>query len=218
MYKNLKTLFLTLLLPMSILAQNKPFSDELKQFHEKESKMMPPANGIVFVGSSSLRMWTDLEDTFKNYNAINRGFGGSELIHANDYINELVLIHKPRQVVIYSGENDVAAGASADETYKRFVTFFNNLRTNLPKATISYISMKLSPSRSQFSNTILEANARIKEYISKQKNASYIEIASKMLDSKGGYRPELFQADMLHMKPAGYEIWTHEITPYLKKK
>ena len=218
MYKNLKTLFLMLLMPMSIVAQNKPFSDELKQFHEKESIAMPPKNGIVFVGSSSLRMWTDLEKTFKSYNAINRGFGGSELTNANDYIKELVLIHQPRQVVIYSGENDVASGASADQTYDRFVTFFANLRKNLPKANITFISMKLSPSRAQFSKVILEANARIKEFISKQKNAGYIDIASKMLDSKGGYRPELFQADMLHMKPAGYEIWTKEITPYLKKK
>jgi lysophospholipase L1-like esterase len=218
MYKNLKTLFLMLLVPMTIVAQNKPFSDELRQFHEKESISMPPSNGIVFVGSSSLRMWTDLEETFKSYHAINRGFGGSELIHANDYIKELVLIHKPRQVVIYSGENDVASGASVDVTYERFLTLFTNLRKNLPKATITYISMKLSPSRSQFSKIILEANEKIKTYISKQKNASYVDIASKMLDSKGGYRPELFQADMLHMKPAGYQIWTREITPYLTKK
>jgi lysophospholipase L1-like esterase len=218
MYKNLKSLFLMLLVPMSIVAQNKPFSDELRQFHEKDSIAMPPKKGIVFVGSSSLRMWTDLEQTFKGYDAINRGFGGSELIHANDYINELILKYNPRQVVIYSGENDVASGASADQTVERFTTLFTNIRKNLPKADITFVSMKLSPSRAQFSKIILEANSRIKDYIAMEKNASYVDIASKMLDAQGGYRPELFQADMLHMKPAGYEIWTKEITPYLKKK
>jgi len=206
------------LISMSAVGQNKPFYNEVHEFQKKDSISMPASNGIVFVGSSSLRMWTDLEQTFKSYHAINRGFGGSELTNANDWIKELVLVHKPRQVVIYSGENDVASGASAAQTYDRFVTFFNNIRQNLPKANITFISMKLSPSRAQFSNIILKANADIKEYLSKQKNADYIDIASKMLDSKGGYRPELFQDDMLHMKPAGYAIWTKEITPYLKKK
>jgi lysophospholipase L1-like esterase len=203
---------------MSVAAQNKPFSDEIRQFQEKDSISKSPKKGIVFVGSSSLRMWSDLEQTFKSYNAINRGFGGSELANANDYIQELVLVHEPRQVVIYSGENDVASGASAEQTFERFVTFFTNLREHLPKATITYISMKLSPSRSKFSDVILSANSMIKGYIAKQKKADYIDITSKMLDSNGSTRPELFQNDMLHMKPAGYEVWTKEITPYLKKK
>jgi len=218
MSKNLKSLIVMVLMSISAVAQNKPFWNEISDFQKKDSISMPPIKGIVFVGSSSLRMWTDLEDTFKSYNAINRGFGGSELTSANDYIKELVLVHQPRQVVIYSGENDVASGASADQTYDRFVTFFTNLRKNLPKANIAYISMKLSPSRAQFSEVILAANAKIKDYISGQKNAAFIDITSKMLDSAGGYRRELFQDDMLHMKPAGYEIWTKEITPFLKKK
>ncbi|MBC7566670.1 MAG: hypothetical protein H7223_06860 [Pedobacter sp.] len=203
---------------MSAIAQNKPFWNEVHEFQKKDSISMPESNGIVFIGSSSLRMWTDLEQTFKSYNAINRGFGGSELTNANDWIKELVLVYKPRQVVIYSGENDIASGATAEQTYDRFLTFFTNLRKHLPKANITYISMKLSPSRSKFSDVVLSANAKIKDYISGQKNTGYIDIASKMLDSNGENRPELFQADMLHMKPAGYEIWTKKITPYLKKK
>ncbi|MEJ7560216.1 MAG: GDSL-type esterase/lipase family protein [Pedobacter sp.] len=206
------------LISTTAVAQEKPFWNELLEFQKSDSASMPQSHGIVFVGSSSLRMWQDLESTFKSYNAINRGFGGSELIHANDYIQELVLKYNPRQVVIYSGENDVASGASAEETFKRFVTFYTNLRTHLPKATITYISMKLSPSRAKFSDVILNANSMIKGYISKQKNADYIDIISKMLSSSGASRPELFQDDMLHMKPAGYVVWTKEITPHLKRK
>ena len=218
MNKTIKSLAIMLLISLSAIAQNKPFSNEINDFQKRDDIAMPAANGIVFVGSSSLRMWTDLEQTFKSYGAINRGFGGSELTHANDYIQELVVKYKPRQVVIYSGENDVASGASADTTFERFVTLYKNIRKNLPKAKITYISMKLSPSRAQFSSVILEANSRIKAYISKQKKAKYVDITSKMLDSNGESRPELFQSDMLHMKPAGYAIWTEVITPYLTKK
>ncbi len=69
---------------------------------------MPPKNGILFVGSSSFTNWKELETVFKNYNAINRGFGGSTLAQANYYIADLVYPYQPRQVVIYSGENDIA--------------------------------------------------------------------------------------------------------------
>lgn len=199
-------------------AQNKPFWNEIRQFQTQDSTAMPAKNGIVFTGSSSIRMWKDLETVYKNYGVINRGFGGSVIPQANDYINELVFKYKPRQVVIYSGENDIASGASAEQTLANFIAFFNNIRKGIPKTNIAYISMKLSPSRKKFSEEVIRANSMIKDFILKQKNAEYIDIATKMLDASGEMRPELFQNDMLHMKPAGYDIWVKEITPYLKKK
>lgn len=198
-------------------AQDKPFWNEIQQFKRQDSITMPAKNGIVFTGSSSIRMWKDLETTYKDYNAINRGFGGSVLPQVNDYVDELVLKYKPRQVVIYCGDNDIASGASAEQVLTSFTNLFNNIRKGLPKTSIAFISMKLSPSRTKFVPEVIKGNALVKEFIAKQKNAVFIDIASKMLDSKGEMRPELFQNDMLHMKPAGYEIWVKEITPYLKK-
>jgi lysophospholipase L1-like esterase len=213
-------LFFIALLCISVhsFAQNKPFWKEMQQFQHQDSIAMPAKNGIVFTGSSSIRMWKDLETTYKEYNAINRGFGGSVLPQVNDNIDQVILRYKPRQVVIYCGDNDVASGAGAEEVLARFTALFSNIRKDLPKTSIAFISMKLSPSRTKFIPEVLKGNALIKAYIAKQKNAAFIDIASKMLDSKGEMRPELFQKDMLHMKPAGYEIWVKEITPYLKKK
>ena len=199
-------------------AQNKPFWKEMQQFQHQDSIAMPAKNGIVFTGSSSIRMWKDLETIYKEYNVINRGFGGSVLPQVNDNIDQVILRYKPRQVVIYCGDNDIASGASAEEVLTRFSTLFNNIRKELPRTSIAFISMKLSPSRSKFVPEVIKGNALVKEFIAKQKNAAFIDIATKMLDSKGEMRPELFQNDMLHMKPAGYEIWAKEITPYLKKK
>lgn len=215
----LKIILISLaLLSQHSYAQERPFWSEIQHFKKLDKIAKPAKRGIVFVGSSSLRLWTNLEKQYKAYQVINRGFGGSDLIQANAYIDELVLTYQPRQVVIYSGENDIAAGASADETFKRFVTFFGNLRHNLPRAPIDYISIKLSPSRMEFAGEMIKANDMIKAYLKKQRNAHFIEVNEKMLNADGGPRPELFQKDMLHMKPAGYAIWTKEITPYLTKK
>lgn len=212
-------LLFVLLVSLSVnsFAQNRPFWNDIQKFKHQDSLSMPAKNKVVFVGSSSFTRWDDLETVFKDYHAINRGFGGSTLEQANEYINELVFAYKPKQVVVYSGENDIAEGASAEQTYNRFITFYTNLRKGLPKANIIYISMKLSPSRMKFADNVNKANTMIKEYISKQKNARYIDVNAKMLDNNGAPRPELFVGDMLHMKPEGYAIWIKEITPNLKK-
>jgi lysophospholipase L1-like esterase len=218
MNKFLKTLVLFIFVTATAFAQNKPFWNDIQKFKRQDSIAMPPKKGIVFVGSSSFTMWKDLEKVYKDYHAINRGFGGSTLKDAIEYADEIVMPYQPRQVVIYSGENDIASGATAEETYNRYTTLFALIRKGLPKATISYVSMKQSPSRTKFSNEVLKANNMIKAHIEKQKKAGYIDVNTKMLDGDGQPRPELFLNDMLHMKQAGYDIWIKEITPRLTKK
>ncbi|AOM77129.1 GDSL-type esterase/lipase family protein [Pedobacter steynii] len=199
-------------------AQEKPaFWKEIQEFKHKDSISMPPKNGILFVGSSSFEKWKDLETVFKDYHAINRGFGGSTLAQANYYIADLVYPHQPRQVVIYSGENDIAMdGTTALETLNRFATFFTNIRNKYPDLPVLYLSIKNSPSRTRFAATNTHTNALIKEYMSHYKNAQFLDVNSKMLHNNA-LRPELFLEDMLHMNPAGYAIWIKAITPYLIK-
>ncbi|WP_316842109.1 GDSL-type esterase/lipase family protein [Pedobacter gandavensis] len=199
-------------------AQQKPaFWKEIQDFKHKDSISMPPKNGILFVGSSSFEKWKDLETVFKDYQAINRGFGGSTLAQANYYIADLVYPYQPRQVVIYSGENDIATdGVSALETLNRFAAFFNNIRLKFPAVPVLYISIKDSPSRTKYAATNAHANLLIKEYLQHYPNTKFVDVNSKMLN-KNALRPELFLEDMLHIKPEGYTIWIKEIKPYLVK-
>ena len=203
---------------ITVQAQQKPaFWSAIQKFKQQDSVAMPAKNGIVFVGSSSFTNWTDLETVFKEYNAINRGFGGSTLAQANFYINDIVFPYEPRQVVIYSGENDIATDqVSAIETLNRFATFFTNIRNKFPEVAILYVSMKNSPSRTKYAETITHANQLIKSYLSSYSRTGFVDVNSKMM-IKDQLRPELFLEDMLHMRPAGYQIWIKEIKPHLLK-
>ncbi len=202
----------------TVQAQQKPaYWKAIQKFKQQDSIAMPPKNGIVFVGSSSFTNWKDLETVFKDYHAINRGFGGSTLAQADYYIKDLVFPYEPRQVVIYSGENDIATDQiSAIETLNRFATFFTNIRNKFPEVAILYVSMKNSPSRTKYAETITHANHLIKNYLSSYSRTGFVDVDSKMR-KKNQLRPELFLGDMLHMRPAGYEIWIKEIKPYLLK-
>ncbi len=198
--------------------QNRPFWNEIQDYRKQDSLAMPAAGGVVFIGSSSLRMWKDLEKTFKQYNAVNRGFGGSNLVQANDYSPYILYPYKPRQVVVYSGENDIAEGASAAEVLKRFDTFFTNLRKEFPGVPVVFISIKPSPSREKFFNIMHQANTLIKTYLGFYQNTFFVDVFRPMLDDSNRPRKELFLADMLHMNADGYAIWINELTPYLMKK
>jgi lysophospholipase L1-like esterase len=219
-----KLLLLMLLLPATFLypkvfAQKKhAFYDEIEAFKKLDKAHPPVKNGILFIGSSSLRKWTELEKTFAAYQAINRGFGGSTLTDAIFYVNDLIDPYQPRQVVIYSGENDIAEGnVSAETVLNRFETLFNLIRQKLPLVPIAFISIKPSPSRAKFQPIVDEANHLIKKFLRQQRKTAFINVYKKMLDKKKQMRPELFVEDQLHMNEQGYAIWTKAIKPYLIK-
>lgn len=195
----------------------RPFYKDIQEFKRLDKEDPPPQHAIVFVGSSSFTIWKDVQKYFPGHKIINRGFGGSTLAQAIEYTDEIIIPYHPKQVVVYSGENDIAEKVTANDVVQRFTTLFKKIRAKLPQANIVFVSMKPSPSRQQLMPIMKEANGRIKEFLSKDKNTAYVDVYSLMLDGSGNPRVELFRADMLHMKKAGYQIWKEAIMPVLLK-
>jgi lysophospholipase L1-like esterase len=200
------------------LAQTQPpFENEIQAFEAADKKTPPPASPILFTGSSSIRLWPDIQSSFPGKPVLNRGFGGSQLSDVRRYADRIIIPYKPKQIVLYAGENDLASGnVTAQQTYDRFVDLFQYVRNQLPNVPFLFISIKQSPSRRKYYPAVDEANQLIKDYLTKQKNAQFVDIRPVMLQPNGQSRPELFKADSLHMTPAGYQEWTPLITPYLK--
>ncbi len=208
-----------LLFAGGVVAQDPPFYKDIQNFKSRDSAAMPPKGAIVFTGSSSFTGWKDVQERFPEHTIINRGFGGSSLPHVIMYADDVIFKYQPKQVVIYCGENDAAAGAAvtADTITSRFITLFTMIRERLPDTRVSFVSMKPSPSRVKFREVITKANADIRTFLAKHPNTDYIDVYSKMLDSNGAPISTIFQSDSLHMTRPGYDIWTEVIAPYLKK-
>jgi lysophospholipase L1-like esterase len=217
--KNVLTLAIVVFISCcSVAYAQAPFHNEIAAFKKLDSISLPPKNAIVFVGSSSFRMWSDVQSYFPGYTIINRGFGGSSLPDVIRYTPDLVLKYRPKQVLIYAGDNDLAASASvtADTVFNRFKMLFTMIRSALPKANIAYVSIKPSPSRKHLMPNMALANSLIKSFVAKQKNASFIDVYHPMLTNSKP-KPEIFLSDSLHMNKEGYDIWQKAIKPYLKK-
>ncbi|RRA99862.1 GDSL-type esterase/lipase family protein [Larkinella rosea] len=202
---------------VAVAQQPVPFENEIKAFEQQDQTTPPPKNPILFTGSSSIRLWESLKTDFPDKVVLNRGFGGSTLPDVIRFADRAIIPYKPKQVVIYVGENDVASGkVTAQEVFDRFVTLFTAIRKPLPQTDIVFISMKPSPSRRKYLSITQEANALIKNYIAKQRRAQYLDIYSAMLDANGQIKGMYFRPDSLHMLPAGYALWTEKLKPLLK--
>jgi lysophospholipase L1-like esterase len=217
----LKVLLLSLFSAVILFAQEtKPaFWDDIQAFKKKDSVSFPGTNKILFVGSSSFTKWTDVQSYFPAYPIVNRGFGGSSLPDVIRYREDVIFKYKPRQIIIYCGENDLASSdtVTAKTVYNRFMQLFNFIRKNQPNVPVAYVSMKPSPSRQLLMGKMREGNAMIRAFLKTKKQTSFIDVYKDMIDDEGKPRPELFGDDNLHMNKSGYAIWKKSIEPYLKK-
>jgi lysophospholipase L1-like esterase len=206
-------------LSITAIAQKPPFWDEIASFRHIDSMTPPPAHPIVFTGSSSFRKWTGVRDAFPGYPIINRGFGGSTLPDVIRYANEVIFKYHPSQVVLYCGDNDLASSdtVTAQTVYRRFTQLFRLIRSRLPQVDILYVSIKPSPSREKLMPRMSGANTLIKDFISRQKHAAFVDVYHKMLTPDGKPMGDIFEGDKLHMNQKGYDIWQKVILPYLDK-
>lgn len=218
--KKLLLLVFLIIAGETLSAQNKPVYWEDVQTIKKYDQMYePPYQPILFIGSSSIRKWNDLERTFANYVVLNRGIGGAVVNDITYYLNDIVFPYHPRQIVIYVGENDLPDEQStADSVLNRTKRLIEGIRAKLPEISILYISIKPSPSREKYQPKAIEANRLIREYLKEDKKITFIDVFSLMLTPEGKLRPELFVGDMLHMNGQGYKIWRAAVEPYLLKR
>jgi len=206
------------LIPSTPSSTDATWEASLTEFAQADQKHMPPAGGVLFVGSSSIRLWDNLEQQFKAAPVIvKRGFGGSRMKDCAAYLSRLVIPYKPRLVVVYAGENDLAEGRQPEQVLRSFATFVNGVRAELPKTRIAYVSIKPSIARARLLAQIRTTNALIKDYVASLNNAEFIDVFTPMLDQRGVPRAELFREDKLHMNAAGYALWQAAIAPSLKK-
>lgn len=163
--------------------------------------------GVVFVGSSSIRFW-DLGRSFPSLGAVNRGFGGSQVSDSLAYLDELVLKHKPRLVVLYAGDNDIAAGESVEEVYGDVVQFVDRVHDALPEARIAYLAIKPSRARWKLVDKMRAVNDQVDALAAEREELTYVDVFHATLGANGQPREELFIADGLHLNKDGYDVWS----------
>ncbi len=186
------------------------YEDEVGQLDKKLRNSSP--NSVIFYGSSTVRLWTGLEQDFPDVKPINAGFGGSTLAACAWFFERLIVPAKPRTLVLYAGDNDLGDNRHPEEVYLSFCALAAKIQRDLPNTDVIFVSIKPSPSRWHIVEQIRAANRYIDDEINRLPRFSFVDLTSVMLTPDGKPRRELYQADGLHMNPDGYALWRRELT------
>ncbi len=194
-----------------------PFENEIRDFEAADQKNTTPAGGVLFVGSSSIRLWDTLARDFPELTVINRGFGGSQIADSVRYADRIVIPYKPRMIVFYAGGNDINAGKAPAQVVRAFEDFVVKVHAALPGTRIVYVSINPSVARWAEETKVNETNRLIADFVrarnSKTMRLSYIESHTRLLGADGRPRPEILRADGLHLNAQGYRLWTAILRP-----
>ncbi|MCI0332245.1 MAG: GDSL-type esterase/lipase family protein [Planctomycetes bacterium] len=191
------------------------FESEIAAFETWDRQNSWPRDAILFVGSSSIRLWQTAE-SFPDLPVVNRGFGGSEISDVNHYFDRIVAKYKPRAIVFYSGDNDIAAGKSPQQVYDDFLEFVRLVRERLGKTRIYFLSIKPSIARLKMWPQMKEANKYVWRLAGINDQVVFVDIATPMLDGNNVPIRKLFLDDGLHLNADGYKLWNKTLAPLLQ--
>lgn len=200
----------------TLVAQPSRWESAIREFKQADRLNPPPQNAVLFAGSSSIRKWESLEQDFPFVPTIRRGFGGSQMADLLFYADSIVIPYHPAVVIVYEGDNDIAAGKTPEQVFDDFRAFVRKVRAELPETRIGFIAIKPSIARWDLVDQMARANRLIREYTLWKPNLEYIDIFAPMLGIEGKPRPELLLEDGLHLTAAGYALWTEIVTPYVR--
>jgi lysophospholipase L1-like esterase len=192
-----------------------PFEGEIEQFEASDKTSPPAKGGVVFVGSSSIALWPNLKGDFPGVNVVQRGFGGSELWEVVDYAPRIVLPYCPRRIVLYAGDNDLAAGRSPEQILTDYQNFVELVRGTLPDTKIAFVAIKPSGSRWALADKMRRTNELVRRYSATNPGLVFIDAFTPMLGANGAPRQDFFVADSLHMNASGYALWRDLLAPFV---
>lgn len=207
---------LLLLAAMPAAAQDAPprYARELAAFEALDKTAPPPRGDIVFVGSSTIVSW-DTARYFPDLKILNRGLWGSSLGDVLRHLDRLVLQYSPRTVVLYAGDNDIDAYRTTEDVAVEFERFVRTIHAKLPQTRIVYIGIKPSPQRWITIDRMRTANALIRAFCARDDRVAYLDVDDAMLGWDERPRRELYLDDGLHLSPAGYQLWSTLLRPFL---
>jgi len=214
--KKLISAYVLLFLVQFTFAQEVPFQEEVNKRAKEIDDSGWEKGSAVFTGSSSVRMWKNLQEQFPDVSIINSAFGGSTADQLLLHLNKTVLRYEPSKVFIYEGDNDINSGQEISDIMENLDKLVTNIHAKYPNTIVNLIAAKPSPSRWEKKISYLALNDLIRQYATTHDNVNSVNVWDIMIDDAGKPRADIFIGDNLHLNGKGYELWKEVFTPFLK--
>ncbi len=220
MSPSLRPLLILLLVGLGLCAAEPPtppFEADIRAFVEADRRQPPKRDGILFVGSSIFREWTNVTEMMAPLPVVNRAFGGSRTGHQLARFDQVVTPHAPRVIVYYCGSNDLMAGDDPNAIFGRFREFSERVRQTLPSTHLIYVTATRSPDRVAKWERVDQYNGLVRAHCAATPRHTFIDINPALVDTNGTPRLDLYRSDRLHFHPHAYAEFARVIRPVLER-
>lgn len=193
------------------------WEDDIRALEKATAARFAPGEAVVFVGSSSIRLWRTLAQDMAPLPVIQHGFGGAKLNDVVHYAERLVNNYEPRAVVVFAGTNDIAPGAakSPEVLLRHYQNFVRTVRSAQPSVPVYFIGITPSIMRWEVWDIAQKTNELIAKWSATQPALYVIDTGAALLNERGEPAEENYIFDGLHLSERGYQIWTSIIKPPL---
>jgi len=200
--------------PMGLPATaSQDWSADMGRFAAEDTANPSPEGCVLFVGSSSIRLWSTLAADYSGVPVLNRGFGGSHIADSIVHFDRLVAPHNPRMIVFYAGTNDIASGRAPEEVAADFREFCAMVHVAKPQARVVFISLQFAPARWHLREKMALTNAYVAAFCAAESRRMFVDSNAVTMTVVGQPRPELYVDDQLHMNATGYAVWAELLRP-----
>ncbi len=202
--------------PMAFAQDRKPnpdpkrFAKNIAAFKKIDQQNAWPNAPILFVGSSSIRMWPT-RTAFPQWPVINRGFGGSHISDVIHFADQIVLPYQPNIILLYAGDNDIGGGKPPKQVLDDYNAFTKLVWDKLPKSHIVFLPIKPSRKRWSMWDGMAKVNRAVKAGGADNPLAHYADTATPMLATGKPPAADLFLKDDLHLSAKGYAMWNEAV-------
>jgi hypothetical protein len=174
----------------------------------------PPPEAVLFLGASTIRFWTTIEDDLAPLEAVARGFGGAKIADVIHYADRLTR-PRPRAVVLAVGGNDLfgMAGNEAkppEEVVALSEQLVERIAELLPGVPIYWVSIRPPILDPQGRDPSSRVNARIRE-LAGERSVGYIDANVDLYGEDGELLEGLRAWDRSQLSREGYRRWSAPI-------
>jgi hypothetical protein len=200
-------------------ANTKPgyWEDEVRALELAAQQVPPPNNAVLFIGSSSIRLWSTLAEDMAPIPVIKHGFGGSKLPDLVFNAKRLVNPWHPAAVVVFAGANDLLATPPAEPAalLASYQLFVSKVRGALRDVPVYYIAITPAPNRMQLWPRIQATNQLIQAYTETDEQLYFIDTGPALMNGSGVPDAKYYLDDNMHFNAQGYGVWRELIRDQL---
>ena len=177
---------------------------------------------IVLLGDSITEGW--YMPLFRQHlaplNAANFGISADRTEHVLWRVQNGALDgYSARKIVLMIGTNNLKQGSvtySPSDVAGGVRAILDEIQKRQPQAKVLLMSvLPRQPQVEQMAERVAQTNVLLKQLADGQR-VQFVDLARDFVNDSGQIRTELYQKDLLHLSPQGYEVWLQRILPLLQ--